>query len=184
MAARRLVFGLLLVIGACSDKTQQPPPNNPQPDAAPGPGPNPTVSIHLGTTEAEALSTTPQASSYDVLQLSDLWFAYMIPAIPDVAVMHIQTLMPDGNLFTTYVAAYSQDPAAHPTVIPMGYTQPVDVRAAHKGDGTSIVLTYGIPISGTDYVRHAIAGNWKVRVSLESVQSSEIEGTVTFRVGP
>jgi len=142
------------------------------------------ASLHFGTTEADVLSGAPEPMSYDVLQINDLWFAYAIGSIPDVVVMRTETFMPDGSLFTSYISAYSFDPAAHPQVIPQGYSLPVDVRIAHRGANNSVELTYGIAISGTDYVRHATPGVWKVKVSLDGVDGSEVTGTVMLKVGP
>ena len=173
-------MAILLVLTACSDKTQTSPPN-PNPDAAPPPGQS-TPSIKFGVNEADALSSNPQPSSFNLLTLRELWFAYQMPSIGDVAVLRIKAIMPNGLEFGTYVTAYSLDQPNHMQVSVPGFSVPIDVRPAMSKGGT-VTMTYGISVSGTDYQTHPYPGNWRVHVSIDGVSGTDVDATITFTVG-
>jgi len=177
MAARRFLTALLVLAACSNDKTQPPPP--PQPDAAP-PGPaSPT--IKFGINEADALSGNPQPSSFDLLTLRELWFAYSLPSIGDVAFMHIETTMPNGVQYATYLAAYSLDTANHMTANIPGSMVSITVRPATK-KGDVVTMTYGISISGTDYQRHPYPGTWQVHVYVDGITGSDLVANINFTV--
>jgi hypothetical protein len=177
MAARRFLIALLVLAACSNDKTQPPPP---QPDAAPPGQTSPT--IKFGVNEADALSNNPQPQSFDLLSLRELWFAYSVPNIGDVAVMRIKTIMPNGLPYGTYVTAYSLDQPNHMQVNVPGFSVPIDVRPASQNGG-AVTMTYGIPISGTDYQRHPYPGTWRVHVSIDGVAGSDVDASIVFKVG-
>lgn len=171
MAGRRFCIALL-VLTACSSDNKTPPP--PQVDAAPPVGSQPTVKF--GATYGDVTSPTPQPASFNVNRLTDLWVAYSVQDISDVARVDINTYLPNGTLFMSYTAAYSRDPASHPDVIPQ-------VRSV-LADSTHVVMPYAMGISGTDYVRHQVNGLWRVTVQIEGVPSSLVDTHVDFEDTP
>jgi hypothetical protein len=147
-----------------------------------GQGVNPTAG--LGATESDAIAAQSVATpTFNVFQLQDLWTAYSIESIPSVAVLRIQMKQPDGSLNTTYTAAYSLNPGAQPTIMPPGLGVPIDVRPVTMVNGR-IMMTFPIPVSGTDYVRHPYAGTWTAHFSLDNVAGSAVDSPFNFRTGP
>jgi hypothetical protein len=180
VAARRFSIAILLVLCACSDdkKTQPPPPT---PDAAPNPM-GTTNSVKFGGTLAEAEGAGQ--TSFNVNTISSLWLVYTVKDIPDVAILRLDTFTPSGLAFTSYVAAYSRDPMSHPTAMAPGVADPITVQGIQTDANGNVLLPYAIAISGTDFVRHAMNGTWKFRVSVDSVANSQIDAQITLMGGP
>jgi hypothetical protein len=179
---------LALVLSACSsDKTQANPDASAQADGPPSVDGAPAAapSLTFGLTEQDVLAGTTAPATYDVLTVNDIWVDYTIAqtALPDPAVLRIETVMPSGLPFRDYIVGFARDPRQTPQVYPADLSMPISTGPTHpNGDQTS--LTYGMAIAGTDYVRHSMPGTWRVKASVDGVAGGAIERTIELRVGP
>jgi hypothetical protein len=145
------------------------------------PAPPPGATVLFGAAEADVLAgkTTP---GFDPFLLRLLWVGVQVDSTPPLAILHVDTITPSGSPFFSYVAAYSFDVAGNPSAQPAGWPEPIDTRPAQRLDGKPL-LVFGIPISGTDYVRHDIPGTWKIHVALESSPTYDTMASVDLRRG-
>lgn len=143
------------------------------------------LKLSFGPNEASTMMSSTAPLSFDVSKLRDLWVAARPVAakLNKIEVLRIEVRAPDGSLFSTLAAPYSADQANNRMYAPPDNTRPVDVRAAHDmGDGR-VAMTYPIPMSGSDYVRHPTPGKWKIKAYLDGKPETANEAEIEFRFG-
>jgi hypothetical protein len=164
---RRLSLLAALALIGCSGAGPTP---EPQPQPQPQPQP---------LQPAIALSAAPSGfdvglvgTSFDFMNLRDLWVRITVPGMPRVAHVHLTLTNPLGARFYETNLMYSADPTMQSMPMP-SVDHPVTVFAASTLPG-GFAIDVPVPVAGTVLTRYPMvnSGTWTAEADVDGLASS------------
>ncbi len=159
---RVLIAGVLVGLAACVDSTPAPPlPFQP--------------GVFLATDQA-SLEKGTYSKGFDFSGLRSLWVRVLVERPAPTTFVSLAFLTPSGERFFQMRSPYSTD--GLPTMMMPGIDHPMSLIEARRVVG-GYALDRAIPVAGSVFAKHPVAGTWLVVAEVEGkTYSTEMQVSV------